>query len=168
MVLKGQQGLTCIQFSCSIKILKKVEISSCRLIMVLKELVPLLYPKSLSLLIVIKEFQEYVEPEEGYQGSPQRRGPSSGQEDEHVSLPLGDNVLTHNLGIPVLVVCTKVRLCFCLLLCKGFIASLVEGMLSTDVQNEFWINSEGICFTSEPIDINFYFYGIVITFSIIC
>ncbi|KAF4799033.1 Cytoplasmic dynein 1 light intermediate chain 2 [Turdus rufiventris] len=55
----------------------------------------------------IKEFQEYVEPEEGYQGSPQRRGPSSGQEDEHVSLPLGDNVLTHNLGIPVLVVCTK-------------------------------------------------------------
>ncbi|XP_062355822.1 cytoplasmic dynein 1 light intermediate chain 2 isoform X5 [Cinclus cinclus] len=56
---------------------------------------------------VIKEFQEYVEPEEGYQGSPQRRGPSSGQEDEHVSLPLGDNVLTHNLGIPVLVVCTK-------------------------------------------------------------
>ncbi|PKU33071.1 hypothetical protein llap_16625 [Limosa lapponica baueri] len=55
----------------------------------------------------IKEFQEYVEPEEGYQGSPQRRGPSSGQEDEHVSLPLGENVLTHNLGIPVLVVCTK-------------------------------------------------------------
>ncbi|XP_075571020.1 cytoplasmic dynein 1 light intermediate chain 2 isoform X4 [Pelecanus crispus] len=56
---------------------------------------------------VIKEFQEYVEPEEGYQGSPQRRGPSSGQEDERVSLPLGENVLTHNLGIPVLVVCTK-------------------------------------------------------------
>ncbi|KAM9374167.1 cytoplasmic dynein 1 light intermediate chain 2 isoform 2-T2 [Phaethornis superciliosus] len=55
---------------------------------------------------VIKEFQEYVEPEEGYQGSPQRRGPS-GQEDEHVSLPLGENVLTHNFGIPVLVVCTK-------------------------------------------------------------
>nr|XP_013796596.1 PREDICTED: cytoplasmic dynein 1 light intermediate chain 2 isoform X1 [Apteryx mantelli mantelli]XP_013796597.1 PREDICTED: cytoplasmic dynein 1 light intermediate chain 2 isoform X1 [Apteryx mantelli mantelli] len=55
----------------------------------------------------IKEFQEYVEPEEGYQGSPQRRGPSSGQEDESVSLPLGENVLTHNLGIPVLVVCTK-------------------------------------------------------------
>uniref|UniRef100_A0A8V5GTU7 Dynein light intermediate chain n=1 Tax=Melopsittacus undulatus TaxID=13146 RepID=A0A8V5GTU7_MELUD len=55
----------------------------------------------------MKEFQEYVEPEEGYQGSPQRRGPSSGQEDEHISLPLGENVLTHNLGIPVLVVCTK-------------------------------------------------------------
>ncbi|XP_062474228.1 cytoplasmic dynein 1 light intermediate chain 2 [Pezoporus occidentalis] len=54
----------------------------------------------------IKEFQEYVEPEEGYQGSPQRRGPSS-HEDEHVSLPLGENVLTHNLGVPVLVVCTK-------------------------------------------------------------
>ncbi|RMC08904.1 hypothetical protein DUI87_13898 [Hirundo rustica rustica] len=99
----------------------------------------------------IKEFQEYVEPEEGYQGSPQRRGPS-GQEDEHVSLPLGDNVLTHNLGIPVLVVCTKCdavsvlekehdyreehfdfiqshirRFCLqCILFCAGVVASNLE------------------------------------------
>lgn len=57
----------------------------------------------------MKAFQEYVEPEDGYQGSPQRRGPS-GQDDENVILPLGDNVLTHNLGIPVIVVCTKVSL----------------------------------------------------------
>ncbi|XP_051831036.1 cytoplasmic dynein 1 light intermediate chain 2 isoform X2 [Antechinus flavipes] len=57
---------------------------------------------------VVKDFQEYVEPEEGYQGSPQRRGPlASAQDGEHVTLPLGDNMLTHNLGIPVLVVCTK-------------------------------------------------------------
>lgn len=57
----------------------------------------------------MKEFQDYVEPEEGCQGSPQRRGPlSSGPDEENVALPLGDNVLTHNLGIPVLVVCTKV------------------------------------------------------------
>lgn len=64
----------------------------------------------MSPFVVIKEFQEYVEPEEGFQGSPQRRGPSSGQDDENVTLPLGENVLTHNLGIPVLVVCTKVSL----------------------------------------------------------
>lgn len=57
----------------------------------------------------MKAFQEYVEPEEGYQGSPQRRAPP-GQDDENVALPLGDNVLTHNLGIPVIVVCTKVSL----------------------------------------------------------
>ncbi|XP_006004093.1 cytoplasmic dynein 1 light intermediate chain 2 isoform X2 [Latimeria chalumnae] len=57
---------------------------------------------------LVKAFQEYVEPEEGSQGSPQRRGPSvTGQDDENVILPLGENVLTHNLGIPVLVVCTK-------------------------------------------------------------
>lgn len=57
----------------------------------------------------MKDFQDYVEPEEGCQGSPQRRGPlTSGPDEEHVALPLGDNVLTHNLGIPVLVVCTKV------------------------------------------------------------
>ncbi|MBN3277788.1 DC1L2 protein, partial [Polyodon spathula] len=57
---------------------------------------------------LVKHFQEYVEPEEASQGSPQRRGPPvSGTEEEEVVLPLGENVLTHNLGIPVLVVCTK-------------------------------------------------------------
>ncbi|GCB61739.1 hypothetical protein scyTo_0011368, partial [Scyliorhinus torazame] len=56
---------------------------------------------------LVKEFQEYVEPEEGTHGSPQRRAPVSGQDEEEVVLPLGENVLTHNLGIPVLVVCTK-------------------------------------------------------------
>lgn len=58
----------------------------------------------------MKDFQDYIEPEEGCQGSPQRRGPlTSGSDEDNVALPLGDNVLTHNLGIPVLVVCTKVR-----------------------------------------------------------
>uniref|UniRef100_A0A8C0TAJ5 Dynein light intermediate chain n=2 Tax=Canis lupus familiaris TaxID=9615 RepID=A0A8C0TAJ5_CANLF len=57
---------------------------------------------------VVKDFQDYIEPEEGCQGSPQRRGPlTSGPDEENVALPLGDNMLTHNLGIPVLVVCTK-------------------------------------------------------------
>uniref|UniRef100_A0AAY5F0K6 Dynein light intermediate chain n=1 Tax=Electrophorus electricus TaxID=8005 RepID=A0AAY5F0K6_ELEEL len=56
---------------------------------------------------VVKAFQEYVEPEEAVPPSPQRRGPPAGTEDEGVLLPLGENVLTHNLGIPVLVVCTK-------------------------------------------------------------
>ncbi|XP_051788115.1 cytoplasmic dynein 1 light intermediate chain 2 isoform X2 [Erpetoichthys calabaricus] len=57
---------------------------------------------------LVKEFQEYVEPEDTTQGSPQRRAPTlSGSEDDSVVLPLGENVLTHNLGIPVLIVCTK-------------------------------------------------------------
>ncbi|XP_040265213.1 cytoplasmic dynein 1 light intermediate chain 2 [Bufo bufo] len=57
---------------------------------------------------IIKDFQEYLEPEDASSGSPQRRAPtSSGAEEENVILPLGDNILTHNLGIPVLVVCTK-------------------------------------------------------------
>ncbi|XP_070759731.1 cytoplasmic dynein 1 light intermediate chain 2 isoform X5 [Enoplosus armatus] len=55
---------------------------------------------------VVKAFQEYVEPEDATQSSPQRRAPTAG-EDEAVVLPLGDNTLTHNLGIPVLIVCTK-------------------------------------------------------------
>uniref|UniRef100_A0A672JWJ2 Dynein light intermediate chain n=1 Tax=Sinocyclocheilus grahami TaxID=75366 RepID=A0A672JWJ2_SINGR len=56
---------------------------------------------------MVKAFQEYVEPEESTPASPQRRAPAAGGEDESVLLPLGDNVLTHNLGIPVLIVCTK-------------------------------------------------------------
>uniref|UniRef100_A0A8C1XLG2 Dynein light intermediate chain n=1 Tax=Cyprinus carpio TaxID=7962 RepID=A0A8C1XLG2_CYPCA len=56
---------------------------------------------------MVKAFQEYAEPEESTPSSPQRRAPAAGGEDESVLLPLGDNVLTHNLGIPVLVVCTK-------------------------------------------------------------
>uniref|UniRef100_A0AAY5KFW0 Dynein light intermediate chain n=1 Tax=Esox lucius TaxID=8010 RepID=A0AAY5KFW0_ESOLU len=56
---------------------------------------------------VVKAFQEYTEPEGADPASPQRRGPPAGGDDEGVVLPLGDNVLTHNLGIHVLVVCTK-------------------------------------------------------------
>ena len=54
---------------------------------------------------VVKQFQEYTEPGSGEDGTPQRRS----EEEEGVLLPLGDNTLTHNLGIPVVVVCTKVH-----------------------------------------------------------
>uniref|UniRef100_A0A8C8C057 Dynein light intermediate chain n=1 Tax=Oncorhynchus tshawytscha TaxID=74940 RepID=A0A8C8C057_ONCTS len=56
---------------------------------------------------MVKAFQEYTEPEGADPASPQRRAPPAGGEDEGVVLPLGENVLTHNLGIPVLIVCTK-------------------------------------------------------------
>ncbi|KAM4630672.1 cytoplasmic dynein 1 light intermediate chain 2 isoform 2-T2 [Polymixia lowei] len=55
---------------------------------------------------MVKAFQEYTEPEDATPSSPQRRAPTAG-DDEGVVLPLGDNTLTHNLGIPVLIVCTK-------------------------------------------------------------
>uniref|UniRef100_A0A671TMB2 Dynein light intermediate chain n=1 Tax=Sparus aurata TaxID=8175 RepID=A0A671TMB2_SPAAU len=55
---------------------------------------------------MVKAFQEYAEPEDATPASPQRRAPTAG-EDEAVVLPLGENTLTHNLGIPVLIVCTK-------------------------------------------------------------
>ena len=62
---------------------------------------------------MVKAFQEYTEPEETNTSSPQRRAPTAG-EDEAVVLPLGDNTLTYNLGIPVLIVCTKVSLSYSL------------------------------------------------------
>ncbi|XP_077599961.1 cytoplasmic dynein 1 light intermediate chain 1 [Stigmatopora nigra] len=52
---------------------------------------------------LVKQFQEYAEPGSGDDGTPQRRN----EEEESVLLPLGDNTLTHNLGIPMVVVCTK-------------------------------------------------------------
>ncbi|XP_062343283.1 cytoplasmic dynein 1 light intermediate chain 1 isoform X2 [Osmerus eperlanus] len=51
---------------------------------------------------LVKQFQEYVEPG-SEEGAPQRRS----EEEESVLLPLGENTLTHNLGIPMVVVCTK-------------------------------------------------------------
>nr|XP_061796295.1 cytoplasmic dynein 1 light intermediate chain 2-like isoform X2 [Nerophis lumbriciformis] len=57
-------------------------------------------------LKMVKMFQEYTEPEDATPASPQRRALAAG-EDEAVVLPLGEDTLTHNLGIPVLIVCTK-------------------------------------------------------------
>uniref|UniRef100_A0A3B4DKL4 Dynein light intermediate chain n=1 Tax=Pygocentrus nattereri TaxID=42514 RepID=A0A3B4DKL4_PYGNA len=54
---------------------------------------------------LVKQFQEYVEPGSDLEAVPQRRNPES--EEESIVLPLGDNTLTHNLGIPLVVVCTK-------------------------------------------------------------
>lgn len=56
----------------------------------------------------MRAFQEYAEPEDANPASPQRRAPTAGEE-EAVVLPLSENTLTHNLGIPVLIVCTKVQ-----------------------------------------------------------
>ncbi|XP_073424843.1 cytoplasmic dynein 1 light intermediate chain 1 isoform X1 [Dendrobates tinctorius] len=57
---------------------------------------------------MVRSFQEYVEPGDDFPASPQRRNTSSQDDlDESVTLPLGEDTLTHNLGIPVVVVCTK-------------------------------------------------------------
>lgn len=57
---------------------------------------------------MVRSFQEYVEPGDEFPASPQRRATSSQEErDDSVILPLGEDTLTHNLGIPVVVVCTK-------------------------------------------------------------
>lgn len=60
---------------------------------------------------VVQQFQEYVEPEEGEEPKSPRRTTAPGTvggEDEKVLLPLGETTLTHNLGIPIVVVITKV------------------------------------------------------------
>lgn len=59
---------------------------------------------------MVRQFQEYTEPGGDHSASPKRRNPVAGEaEEECVVLPLGENTLTHNLGVPVMVVCTKVR-----------------------------------------------------------
>lgn len=55
-------------------------------------------------MIVVRQFQEYVEPDE-----PNEDRRRSGIKDEDkVLLPLDENVLTDNLGLPMIVVVTKV------------------------------------------------------------
>ncbi|XP_066547400.1 cytoplasmic dynein 1 light intermediate chain 1 isoform X2 [Amia ocellicauda] len=57
---------------------------------------------------LVRHFQEYTEPGTEITASPQRRNPSVADGDEEsIVLPLGENTLTHNLGVPVVVVCTK-------------------------------------------------------------
>ena len=55
---------------------------------------------------MVRQFQQYEEPGEG-QAQSKRKSKS---DDEQVLLPLGENTLTHNLGIPIVVVVTKVSL----------------------------------------------------------
>lgn len=52
--------------------------------------------------LVTKQFQEYVDPEQGEEKK------KIGSEEDDVVLPLDPNVLTDNLGFPIVVVCTKV------------------------------------------------------------
>uniref|UniRef100_A0A7M4EAE4 Dynein light intermediate chain n=1 Tax=Crocodylus porosus TaxID=8502 RepID=A0A7M4EAE4_CROPO len=57
---------------------------------------------------LVRDFQEYIEPGEDFPASPQRRNTSLQEDkDDSVILPLGADTLTCNLGIPVVVVCTK-------------------------------------------------------------
>lgn len=56
---------------------------------------------------VVKQFQSYVDPDI----SPVPTSTSSAEEGESVTLPLGEMTLTHNLGVPVIVVCSKVSVC---------------------------------------------------------
>lgn len=65
---------------------------------------------------MIRYFQEYVEPVEGQtsQSGPRRdHNPLHPQmvhtESDKVQLPLGENTLTNNLGVPIVVVLTQVR-----------------------------------------------------------
>ena len=73
----------------------------------------------LCLFSVIRFYQEYTEPDENSSSSQTslrrdanplhpRHSSSSTSEDDNVVLPLGENILSQNLGIPIVVVITKV------------------------------------------------------------
>ena len=51
--------------------------------------------------LVVKQFQSYVDPEDATA--------HVAGEGENVALPLGESTLTCNLGVPIIVVCCKVR-----------------------------------------------------------
>ena len=53
-----------------------------------------------SVYVVVERFRQYVDPEE-------QSHTDGTTEGSHVSLPLDDSVLSHNLGLPLIVVGTK-------------------------------------------------------------
>ena len=55
----------------------------------------------------MRQFQEYADPEDAVED----RRRSGLKDEDKVLLPLDENVLTDNLGLPVVVVVTKVRSC---------------------------------------------------------
>ena len=57
-------------------------------------------------VVVVRQFQEYAEPDE----STEDRRRSGIKDEDKVLLPLDEYVLTDNLGIPVVVVVTKVSM----------------------------------------------------------
>ena len=82
------------------------------LILVFTWLIILFFP-----CIVVQQFQAYTEPETNPDSAATRRtsAPASGAgtgDEEAVVLPLGETTLTHNLGVPIVVVVTKVRVTF--------------------------------------------------------
>ena len=66
---------------------------------------------------MVQQFQAYTEPETNPDSAATRRtsAPASGAgtgDEEAVVLPLGETTLTHNLGVPIVVVVTKVRVTY--------------------------------------------------------
>ena len=53
---------------------------------------------------VVRQFQEYVETEE----TTEERRRSGTRDEDKILLPLEENVLSDNLGLPMIVVVTKV------------------------------------------------------------
>ena len=62
------------------------------------------------MFVVVRQFQEYVEPDSS--STSRLTAPSAGTpgstDDSEPILPLGENVLINNLGIPIIIVITKV------------------------------------------------------------
>ena len=56
----------------------------------------------------MKHFQEYQEPDESNTTTGSARKPVTSPDGEGVLLPLGETTLTQNMGVPIVVVITKV------------------------------------------------------------
>ena len=103
----------------------------------------------LSTTTVVRHFQEYTEPEDSTASKaassstrrvhPNPLHPAAPKTDEEkVLLPLGETTLTHNTGIPIIVVITKVGSGVVLALSCHVTAMLFLGSLQTRVIGLYW------------------------------
>lgn len=98
-----------------------------------------IFKKNLFLFLVVRFFQEYTEPEEGGENvsqphsrrdfNPLHPSPAGPTEEENVLLPLPENTLNCNLGIPVVVVVTKVSITIFLCLSSLCMGAKVSNIL---------------------------------------
>ncbi len=68
----------------------------------------------MTFLAVLNKFREYREPEEGEEEAKRSRplSATTAAEEDDVMLPLGETILSNNLGLPIIVVTSKVTPCF--------------------------------------------------------
>jgi len=114
---------------------------------------------------VVRFYQEYVEPDESTSVSqpslrrdvnPLHPTAPPSTDEEKVVIPLGENILAQNLGIPIVVVLTKVGLVSCILLSCRMVGILFISQTSLSFNRNEWVKELGQVLSPNLIERNLF------------